>query len=214
MTTSFEKIGANIQGCLKVNYFEILRALEEETFSSLSDFIKFMETDQGLKNDLYPSHKTGLMSAIDGVAVFKSSDYQKVIRFSEERKEKLSERLFNEALKHGNKTKAEELLRLYIGDKPKDGDGYSALANVLADMGKLSESYKAFETALKLLPDDPHISRNYALALLQGGLYSKGLQVLIDLLESYPLMTELMLNFIENVADIEKDLAQMKRFTL
>lgn len=46
VTTSFERVLTEIDGCLKVNYFDLIWALRNVQFNSLADLVKYIEGDR------------------------------------------------------------------------------------------------------------------------------------------------------------------------
>ncbi len=52
VTTSNERLITEIDGCLKVNYFDLLWALRNETFESLEDLAKYIEGDRSFRDNI------------------------------------------------------------------------------------------------------------------------------------------------------------------
>jgi hypothetical protein len=52
VTTSFERVLTEIDGCLKVNYFDLLWALRYLKFDSLDDLVKYVEEDRPFRDNL------------------------------------------------------------------------------------------------------------------------------------------------------------------
>lgn len=50
VTTSYENVGESINGCRKVNYFDVLYVLRTFEIKSLKDMIAYIETDEPLNN--------------------------------------------------------------------------------------------------------------------------------------------------------------------
>jgi hypothetical protein len=53
VTTSFEGLLTEVDGCLKVNYFDLLWALRHIKFNSLADLVKYMEEDRPFKDCMH-----------------------------------------------------------------------------------------------------------------------------------------------------------------
>lgn len=52
VSTSFEGINSSINSCVKINYFDILFALENKNFNSLKEFISYLEENRNLSENL------------------------------------------------------------------------------------------------------------------------------------------------------------------
>jgi tetratricopeptide (TPR) repeat protein len=199
VSTSFENIGVEINGCIKVNYFEFLNTLKNPAIIKLKDLIDNIESDGSINefvysvcSELHNDVKQIVYETIKPLAtVFESKQYRQLIFTEEGKKSEEYSLLFNEAAKlylEGKKNEALILFQKCVTIKPEDGDAYGSIANILADMKSFDDSFRAFRKALKLLPDDPYISRNYSLALFEAGRFSDGLTLAIQLVEKYPLL--------------------------
>jgi hypothetical protein len=50
VTTSNERLFTEIDGCLKLNYFDLLWALRNVQFEDLADFVKYIEGDRPFRD--------------------------------------------------------------------------------------------------------------------------------------------------------------------
>jgi len=206
VSSSFENIGAVINGCRKINYFEFINALHNPDVKSVSDLIYDLETDKNIK--LFISAALNINSAITAQKVlseefkpldcFENKQYRHIFFSDNEKKQKEYNALFNDALKYyfeDNKNDALILFQKCITVKPDDPDVYGAVATTLADMKIYNLSFFAFKRALDLCPNDPHISLNYALTLLESGKHYEGLTLSLALYELFPLLGDLRILF-------------------
>jgi tetratricopeptide (TPR) repeat protein len=187
ISTSFENIGNKINGCHKVNYFELLNALKNPETKKLSDLILQMESDKNLKASL---------------EIFESKNYKQIIFSDDEKETENYYSIFNEGKYLNEQSKQNESLVKFqkcISLNPNDADAYESIANILADMKLFDQAFIVFKKALELLPNDPHISKNYALALFEGGRYFDGLELLFELLEKFPLLGDFRILFVNQL---------------
>ena len=202
VSTSFENIGNQIKGCFKVNYFELLNALNNPKIKKINELVDYVESDRYLKtfaasifNTEIPIEIRQLVSeTIKPLAIFESKSYNQVIFSEDENETKKYNLLYEEAIKLDKACKKNEALvqfRKCVSINPNDGDAYGAIANILADMNLFEASFLEFRKALEILPNDPFITKNYFLALLESGRYYEGLNVAIQLLEKLPLIREI-----------------------
>lgn len=198
VSTSFENIGSIINGCRKINYFEFLNALKNPEVNTLKNLIDDLELDKNIKafvdceyNEELPKEMRQIFAEIlKPLKSFESKKYRQIIFSDDEAKTNEYFSLFEEAIEHdsaGRKNEAIDLLNKCISIKPDDGEAYGAIANIFADIKLYEKSLCAFEKALDLIPNDPYVSRNFCIALLEAGKYYKGLQVALKLFEDYPL---------------------------
>ena len=209
VSTSFENIGNKINGCHKVNYFELLNALKNPETKNLSDLVNELESDKNLKafvatifNAEIPIEIRQMVSeTVKPLATFESKDYKKIIFSDNEKETEIYNSLFSEAIKldmEGKYTEAIVLFQKCISLNPNDGDVFGAIANILADMSLFDNSFIAFKKALELLPNDPYISRNLTLALFEAGRFYDGLHLAIQLFEKFPMLGDIRILFEKN----------------
>lgn len=199
VSTSCEGILQGIDGCSKVNYFELINALKNPEIKSLRELIMDVEGEMNLKKvnnslmegELPEELKEIVLSIGLPIPLLESQSHR--ILLSDKNKEKTYAYFqdYNRALEldgNGKKAEAIGLFWRCIQINNSDGDAWAAMANSLMDIGCLTEGYIAFEHAIRLLPGNPMLMRNYGLALMEGHQYFKGLKLLQDLCVKYPLM--------------------------
>lgn len=202
VSTSFEQIGNHVNGCNKINYFDLLYTLQYCSIARLTDFIRFIEYDQPLfsffENIKKHESKLAGMQFLDKLPDyfprFETKEYRLPLFSTDDDFTKNYITQLNESFrleKSGNREKAIELLTDCISRKPGDGEAYAAYAKIMADNHLFSEAFPLFEKALLLLPNDPHITRNYSIALMQSGDVYGGLKKLALLYHRYPLYDDL-----------------------
>jgi hypothetical protein len=209
LSTSFENIGNIINECHKINYFEFLNALNNPEIKRLKDLIDDLESDRYLKTYVkfasepeFPLELTMMIQEIvSPLENIKSSDYKQPLFSDDESKTEKYNSLFNNSIDlnyQGRIIEALELLEKCISINPNDGDVFGTMADILANLKVFDLSYITFNKALELLPNDPIISRNYSLALLEGRHFFDGLSLAIQLYEKFPLLGDLRLLFEKN----------------
>lgn len=98
------------------------------------------------------------------------------------------------AIKKGNYTDAESLLKKGIGIKPDNAMLYNNLGLALRGQSRYKEAIQAYERALKLKPDFPEALNNIALAMDLSGDKRKALEFYKKALSLRPAYTEAHLN--------------------
>lgn len=209
VSNSFENIGYEIEGCRKINYFDLLNALKNPEIKTLNQLIQYLEKDKILKaftatvfqENLPFEVKEIIAETIKPLAVFESKKYKQVIFSDDEKRTEEYNKLFNKAIdldKKGNKNEALALLKSCIDLNSNDGEAHGAIANILADMRIYETSFIAFSQALKLLPNDPYITRNFCIALIEAGYLYDGLLKAIDLYKVFPMLGDIRILFEKN----------------
>lgn len=199
VSTSFEGILQQIDGCRKVNYFELINALKNPEIKSLNELINDVESDTNLKRvkdslskpELEEEAKEMMRSMGLPIPVFESQAYRILLADKDEQETSTYFQCYNKALEFdraGNKERAISLFYRCIQMNESDGDVWGAIANSLIDIRIAREAFVAFENALRLLPGDPTVMRNYGLALIERHEYFKGLKLLQELYLKYPLL--------------------------
>jgi len=194
VTTSLENIGKEIDNCKKINYFFLLHSMRNQIFQSLNDFVKFVEEDELFNkialgiNDMQIANNILPLPIKETVGTYilpiDSEDFEKTNGYNT---------LFQKALdldKVGKKEKAITLFKRCIELNPNDSGNYGAMANTLADLRRYDEALKAFQQALKFLPDDPHIIRNYIGALQEIGDFQGAMNIAIKMSKKYPYLAD------------------------
>ncbi len=206
VSTSFEGINIEIDGCIKINYFELLNCLKNPDIISISGLIKDMYSNRNIKL-LYDEFSNGeldfytkmiVKSAGIPIPIFDSSQYcRPLLGENEEHSIEFSKR-YHKALeldRENRKPQAIALLKKCLLLKENDGDVWGAIANIYTDLENYEDAFFAFKRALHLLPNDPFIMRNYALALFDAGEEHKGLSLLLDFLQKFPLLEDVRILF-------------------
>ncbi len=179
VSTSYENVFIEQNGCLKINYFDLLLTLRATSFGSLDQFISTIENDTIGKANLSdqlpmldPENFEQVLWAINETAVGMDMDYRTS---------------YNRALefqKAGDHDQALKTLHKLLGKK-EDFSVHFALANCYADIQQFDNSYVHFEKALQYLPDDPYLLKHYHVALKGGGRNEKAQNILDRLIEKY-----------------------------
>ncbi|MCD4664243.1 MAG: nucleotidyl transferase AbiEii/AbiGii toxin family protein [Bacteroidales bacterium] len=204
VTTSYENILADIDGCKKVNYFDILSALNRPFGKSVKDLIDFIQKDKLIQNliDIYNSGEQAYAKYVASVAhaglplqLVRPQTYRQSMFAANDSFLTYTE-IFNKAnelningfgLKDKNKIiKAIKLFKKCLDINPEDIDVYGALGNCYANIKDYKNSFEAFEKALEIVPNEPYISHNYAIALQEVGKHFESLDILLDLYAMYP----------------------------
>lgn len=195
VTTSFESVLSEIDSCLKVNYFDLLQAILNPDIKSLEQLISYIENDSGIKNwlQLINSQETpnelvfGIVEAGLPLQLSEPKMYRQVL-FADDNSFVEYHNKYNKALEldnKGNKDKAIEILELCLKENPEDYEVWSALGNIYADKRDFRKSFKCFERALKIIPNDPFILRNYALANRDSGNFERTLEMYDKIQKQY-----------------------------
>jgi len=158
VSTSFENTLTKINGCLKVNYFDLLQSLGIAKNSTLKDLIAFIETDGWMKMKMLCGLKIPLANprAYRQAFSFEKGDCIEYIK------------RYNEACdlnEKGDKKKAAEILLSCLAENPTDTDVLDALGNTYADLKMYDESLQYFEKAIDIIPNDPYFLRQIVLTL-------------------------------------------------
>lgn len=209
VSNSFENIGYEIEGCQKINYFDLLNALKNPEIKTLNNLIQDLEKDRNLKTFTATVFQENLpfkvreiiAETLKPLSVFESKKYNQVISSEDEKRTEEYNKLFNKAIeldKKNDKSGALALLKSCIDLNPNDADAHGAIANILADMRIYETSFIAFSQALKLLPNDPYITRNFCIALIEAGYLYNGLLKAIDLYQVFPMLGDIRILFEKN----------------
>jgi tetratricopeptide (TPR) repeat protein len=199
VSTSFENLGERADGCYKINYFDLLDALENFKPMSLQEFITILEKDMVMKqfvakgwdDNIPEAARMMVEEATALLRVFESQSYRQPVFSENERVSQDCHQIFSDALEldgNGRKKEALGAIHGYLNLCPNDGDAYGTLANILADLRDFDASFNAFQKALELLPCDPYITRNYSIALRQSGKWYESLKLILQLYEQFPML--------------------------
>lgn len=209
VSNSFENIGYEIDGCQKINYFDLLNALKNPEINNLNHLIQDIEKDRSLKAFTASAFQENLpfevreiiVEILKPLKVFESKKYKQIIFSDDEKTTEEYNSLINKAMeldKKGDKNEALALLKSCIDLNPNDADAHRAIANIFADLRIYETSFIAFSQALKLLPNDPYITRNYCIALLEAGYLYDGLLKTIELFQVFPMLGDIRMLFEKN----------------
>ena len=213
VSTSFENIGKEFQGCKKINYFELLNVLNNPDIISVKELIDFMESDKSIKlfvlnihnQDLSADEREVFLGIKQSLDIFEPKGYffspfTEDVGLTRTRAEQ-----YNAILEKNDKEEYDDalvLLQKFINEYPGNFDGYGTLGNVLANKKLYDAALWAFEKTLELLPADPYHGRNYAIAMMESGRYYDGLVYALGLFEKYPLLGDFDDLFKENFKSI------------
>ena len=174
VSTSFERVGVEDNSIRKVNFFDILHVLRSQGKMNLQEFVQYIENDRILKDFskiiyLIECHEDSLLGDL---GVFENEICPK-IPISNLTEDYLDyERIYDKGIQHDQEGKKEEAILIFeslLQREPNDEKVLMAMANIYADLKDYRNSFINFSKVLELLPNDPFILRNYALALKEAG---------------------------------------------
>lgn len=156
VSTSYEKCLEEIDGCLKVNYFDLLWALRSKSNVELAEFMGHIANDGELRKELekFPELILPIKSP---------NEIQNYLPVTDEGKQGLKEvNRVKELYDKGNFDDALELLEKLLVQRPDD----FVLLHLATDIYGHFRNYKrvseCYEKALNLMPNDAWTLRNYA----------------------------------------------------
>jgi tetratricopeptide (TPR) repeat protein len=192
VSSSYEEIGKEMEGCRKVSYFDILHALRCNQFKSLKELILFIEKDELIrmarKESVSNTYLSDLFSPLD---IPQSESRKLPVDLSTDSIAKEYRSVFNNAIALSEQrqyAEALEALNKCIEICPEDFEVHGAIANIYADCNKQKDMVYHFEKAIELSQNDPFIYRNYILALCELEQTESALLHFEKLLHSYPFM--------------------------
>lgn len=205
VSTSYEKINTSIEGCNKINYFDLLFTLENKEIQTLKGLINHLEKDKNLLqfynvNDNDFNEKENLLDIVGlPLKLVDPKEYLQPI-FATENYNIEYDNLYEKALSYyqKNNKKAIKLLKNCINQSPNDVHAYGAIGNCYAEVKDLPNLIQSFEKALDIIPNEPYIKRNYALALIENKKYFDGIIMLLELVKDYVFIDDFLLIFITN----------------
>ena len=212
VSTSFEGINTNVKGCRKINYFDLLFALENNKIKSLAELIAHLEKDRNmislddLENNLDVLKDFGLPLKLKEPETFKQCVYhfKKDTNYIEMLNKGIS-------LYSKNVIKAIKILEQCAKINENDVTVYATLGNCYANLKEVTSMKKAFENALAIIPNDPYVKRNYALALIENESYYDGLIKLLELIEDYGYIEDVLFIFKSNFSTYKNRLTIEER---
>ena len=183
VSNSYENVLERIDGCLKVNYFDLIFALNNPEIVSLNQLFSYIEENKVIKNWVelleqnnipvevrFLLQESGLPMPLAEPNVFSRPIMAKDRSFKEYNS------LYDKAIDLATNRKYEKairLLRICIKRNPKDFQAWGDLANYYAEISEFESSFECFEKVLRIIPDDPFTIRNYAIACRDSGNVSK-----------------------------------------
>lgn len=215
VSTSFEGINSTIKDCRKINYFNLLIALEHPNIQSLDALVFYLEKDRNmislddLENNLDFLKNFGLPLKLIESENFKQSVYcfKKDTNYIKMLNNGIS-------LYSKNDTKAIKILEQCAKINENDARVYGALGNCYANLNDVLNFIKAFEKALTIIPNDPYVKRNYALALIENERYYDGLIKLLEIVEDYGYIDDSIYVFKNNLTFYKEKLTMKEREAL
>ncbi len=201
VSTSYEHINTKIEDCNKINYFDLLFALKRTELKSLEDIVYYLESNGNLL-DFYTSSEGDdeLLQQLGlPLELVEPNKYRQVV-FATEHYNLEYNQLYNKALSFYKKDdkKAIRLFNKCMYYNSNDVELYGALGNCYANIKDLPNLKKAFDKALEIVPNEPYIKRNYALALIENEECFEGIKKLAELYKDYPFVGDLAVNFMSN----------------
>lgn len=188
VSSSLENVNRTIEGCLKVNYIDIVCFLlnnEGMTFKTLEDFIGFYSGDYMIKSYIDSISESYAIQEIDKCRIpFIDFNVEKANKY----RHFLSKGL--ELNKKGENKQSIVAFQKCLYYESEDVGVHGAIANVYADMRNYEKAFFHFEKALELLPNDPFIMRNYIGTLVESGNFIKAKELTKILVEKYPLLKD------------------------
>ena len=192
-----------------------MEALQNTKIKTLKELINHLEKDEILKaytarafqEDLPTVVTDVIAETIKPLAVFESKKYRTVIFSDDEKRTEEYNSIFNKAqelLEKANYSEATILFFKCLELKPNDADVHEIIGNIFAVSKNYQASFEAFEYSLKLLPNDPFTTRNYARTLMEAGYYFDGLLKLIELCKVYPMLGDLRMLIQKNLSQLLK----------
>ncbi|WP_420572976.1 tetratricopeptide repeat protein [Kordia sp.] len=188
VSSSLENVNRVIEGCLKVNYMDIVCFLlnnEGMTFKTLEDFIGFYSEDFMIKTYVETVNESFVIQEIDKCRI-------PFIDFNVDKANKYRD-FFNKGMDLNRKKKNKQSIEAFkkcLYYENGDVEVHGAIANVYADIKDYKNAFYHFEKALELLPSDPFITRNYIGALAESGNFTKAKELMKILVEKYPLLKD------------------------
>ena len=192
VSNSFEKINTQINNCLKVNYLDIASFLtndNKKTFNSLPDFILFFENDSFFKMILNPLIENDDMYR--KMLSLTNIDSRNLLwKDFDSNKGEIYRHFYDKGIelnKKGEHKNAIKSLKKCLELENEDIEVHGAIANIYADLKNYEKAFFHFKKALDIIPNNPFVLRNYAIALRESG-DDSFLQVYTQITEKYPFL--------------------------
>ncbi|MFZ3565043.1 tetratricopeptide repeat protein [Tenacibaculum finnmarkense] len=223
VSTSYEFINTNIDNCNKINYFDLLFALENDELKSLNDIIYHLENDLNLLSfhNIKPQNnqqdvEQNLLNTIGlPLELVEPKKYLQPLYQTKEL-DITYHTYYNKSLLYYNKNdkKSIKLLNQCFYLNQNDIEVYGALGNCYANINDVDNLINSFENALKIIPNEPYIKRNYALALIENKKYYDGLVLLLELKNDYLFVGDFVIIFNNNLVEFSKKLSSKEKHDL
>ncbi|MCG8803654.1 tetratricopeptide repeat protein [Tenacibaculum finnmarkense] len=219
VSTSYEFINTNIDNCNKINYFDLLFALENDELKSLNDIIYHLENDLNLlsfhniktqnnQQDVEQNNEQYLLNGIGlPLELVEPKKYLQPL-YQTKGLDITYHNHFNKSLLYYNKNdkKSIKLLNQCLYLNQNDVEVHGALGNCYANINDVDNLINSFENALKIIPNEPYIKRNYALALIENKKYYDGLVLLLELKNDYLFVGDFVMIFNNNLVEFSEKL--------
>jgi hypothetical protein len=195
VSNSYENVLERIDGCLKVNYFDLFFALNNPEITSLNHLFSHIEEDKVIKNWLELINQNNL--PFEARLLFQESGLPMQLAepnkfsqpiFARDKSLKEYNSLYDKAISLAANKKFEKAIRLLtncIKRNPNDFQAWGDLANYYAEISDFEFSFKCFEKVLSLIPNDPFTLRNYAIACRDSGNIEKSRELYYLLKKQY-----------------------------
>lgn len=192
VSNSFEKVNTNINDCLKVNYLDIVNFLSNNvgmTFKTLPDFISFFETDSYfttiakplIENDDMYKKMFSLTNIDSRNLLWKDFDSNKGEKYRHFYEKGIA---LNKKKENKNAIKA---LKKCLELENEDVEVHGAIANIYADLKNYDKAVLHYKKALKIIPNNPFVIRNYAITLRDSG-NNNFLEIYSQITKNYPFL--------------------------
>ena len=197
VSTSYIKCMQKINGILKINYFDLIYHLRTLKYNNLREFIEFIENDGDLRNickkfQEISNNSTAASEVLDlarnilclPLKMVEPSVYNIPLQndnYSDDNQ-------FNKALeleKNGKRRTAIKILETLTCSYPDFYKYWLALANMYAEEKQYAKAFDCYEEALRIVPDDPWIIRNYAITCNEAKKFEKYSELLQILKTKY-----------------------------
>lgn len=183
VSTSYERCMERINGILKINYYDLIYNLRTVVYTDLGQFINHIENDEDMRKYVKNAVRIGQdaqMSFGLPLSVQSPNAYRICLPTrQEENNEEFV--MFNKALELQKAQKTQKAIRIlqHLSERcPNDCEVWYALANMYAEEKLYEKAFDCYETALRIVPDDPWIIRNYAITCNEAKKFDKYFELL------------------------------------
>ncbi len=191
VSNSFENVGVIINGCNKLNYFDVVRGLRyTEKWSNVEEFISFVERDKYYLKIAYESPQFTKDMFCINLPIDIPSEEHYTLLVSSPLDETENQAIWNRANEYyhsGDFDNAITTFEEYLRANPDSVDGWGSMANTYANQKIFDKAKFYYQKALSLSPSNPWVKHNYGYFLMETDEYIFGLSTLINLFQEYPL---------------------------